>query len=580
MKNITIGRDGFKLPLAAVTQTFAVLAIRGAGKTNTCVVMAEEMLSAGAQVVVIDPTNSWWGLRSSRDGKDDGFPITVLGGDHGDIPLEPTAGKVLAEFVVQSNASVIFSVRHMSKSSRYQFVADFGERLFQLKDTHRTPMHLILDEADRFVPQRIQPDQTRMFGAVDDLVRLGRSSGIGVSLISQRAAVINKDVLSQTENLICLRTIGKHDRTALEDWAEAHSSAGEMKQFMDSLASLDRGEAWIWSPFWLKVFERVHIRERNTFDSSATPEFGKVALQPKRIAPVDLNKLQQDMAATIQRAKADDPRELKKNIAELQKQLKAVPAADPEAIKRAVDAAIRENDVRWFNRIKDSQEYVGRAIDATVSMRATLEQAVLTKTMPTSVPPQVPAMFRHAEVPLRLARPIQRANAHVETNGNLSGPAHKILDSLHELEVLGIPRPKRIFIALLAGYSNLASTGFAKAMSSLGSAGHIRYPDSDSLEIAESGRFLAQDVNQPRSAEELQNRVYQMLGGVKAALLKLVVEAYPSEVSKENLAAKLNYTNLASTGFAKALSSVSGLGLTEYPSPGMVRARPFLFLEQ
>ncbi len=39
----TVGARGFTLPLDAVTQTFGILAVRGAGKTNTAVVMAEEM---------------------------------------------------------------------------------------------------------------------------------------------------------------------------------------------------------------------------------------------------------------------------------------------------------------------------------------------------------------------------------------------------------------------------------------------------------------------------------------------------------------------------------------------------------
>ena len=52
------------LPDEAVTQTFALLARRGAGKTHTASVIAEEMLKAGHQIVVLDPIGAWWGLRS------------------------------------------------------------------------------------------------------------------------------------------------------------------------------------------------------------------------------------------------------------------------------------------------------------------------------------------------------------------------------------------------------------------------------------------------------------------------------------------------------------------------------------
>jgi uncharacterized protein len=39
--------DNLKLPLNAITETFAVMGIRGSGKTHTATVLAEEMLTAG-----------------------------------------------------------------------------------------------------------------------------------------------------------------------------------------------------------------------------------------------------------------------------------------------------------------------------------------------------------------------------------------------------------------------------------------------------------------------------------------------------------------------------------------------------
>jgi len=69
--------DGLDLPLEAVTQTFAILAKRGVGKTYLGLVLAEEMLKVGAQVIIGDPVGVTWGLRSSRNGKADGLPIMV-----------------------------------------------------------------------------------------------------------------------------------------------------------------------------------------------------------------------------------------------------------------------------------------------------------------------------------------------------------------------------------------------------------------------------------------------------------------------------------------------------------------------
>ena len=46
---------GFSLPNEAVTETFAILAKRRAGKSNAAVVMAEEMYDNGLPWVAIDP---------------------------------------------------------------------------------------------------------------------------------------------------------------------------------------------------------------------------------------------------------------------------------------------------------------------------------------------------------------------------------------------------------------------------------------------------------------------------------------------------------------------------------------------
>jgi hypothetical protein len=113
---------------------------------------------------------------------------------------------------------------------------------------HRTALHVFIDEADAFVPQRLVPGTERCFGAVDTLVRRGRSSGLAPTLISQRPQVINKDVLSQTEVLVSHQLTGPQDRKALQTWIEANDTDNQGGTFMASLASLEKGQAWFWSP--------------------------------------------------------------------------------------------------------------------------------------------------------------------------------------------------------------------------------------------------------------------------------------------------------------------------------------------
>ncbi len=69
---LRISRE-FSLPAEAVSETFAMLAKRGVGKTYTAAVLVEELLKAGLRVVVVDPVGVWWGLRAAADGTGEGF---------------------------------------------------------------------------------------------------------------------------------------------------------------------------------------------------------------------------------------------------------------------------------------------------------------------------------------------------------------------------------------------------------------------------------------------------------------------------------------------------------------------------
>src|SRR4051812_32647234 len=122
------------LPLDAATETFGILAKKGAGKSNAAVVMAEEMYDAGIPWVAVDPKGDWWGLRSSEDGKGPGLPIIVFGGRHGDVPLEPTAGALLPDLVLEQRLTCVLDVSEFSKADTRRFLLAFAERLYRQAD--------------------------------------------------------------------------------------------------------------------------------------------------------------------------------------------------------------------------------------------------------------------------------------------------------------------------------------------------------------------------------------------------------------------------------------------------------------
>lgn len=321
--SLSISKD-LDLPPDIVTDTIGVLAIKGAGKTYAALVLFEQMVKAGLPVVALDPVGVFYGLRSSADGKSEGLPVIVLGGRRGDAPLEPTAGRVIAEFVIAERAPCVLDLSGFeSKAAHLRFAREFLERLYE---ANRDALHVMIDEADDLAPQRPFGDEARVLRSVEVLVRRGRARGLGCTLITQRAAVLNKNVLTQCSTLILGRTTSPQDRKAVEAWVDAHGTEEQKRALLGSIASLPTREKWVWSPE-RDIFQRVTIRPRETFDSSATPKVGAARVEPKAIAAVDLDGLRSRIASTIEKAEADDPKALRKKIAELQKAVVAKPAA-------------------------------------------------------------------------------------------------------------------------------------------------------------------------------------------------------------------------------------------------------------
>jgi hypothetical protein len=311
---VAIAAD-FMFPFDVVTQSIGIVAARGAGKTYLTAVMAEEFLMAGLPFVVIDPMGVYWGLRSGADGESEGLDIYILGGEHGDLPLDPGCGKAVARWLTDYRRPAVLDLSDMRKAEQRQFVGDFAEELYAV---NKLPLHIIVDEADLFIPQRASPDEKRVLAAFEDIVRRGRVRGLGISVVTQRPAVIHKDILTQIGTLIVLRMLGPQDRKSIEEWIKFHGDPYKQRIVLSSLASLPVGTAWVWSPGWLGVLKRISIRQKITFDSSCAPK----ADEPPPLPPAYKNELDIDelRAALIDAISYDpnDPAVMKARIAELE----------------------------------------------------------------------------------------------------------------------------------------------------------------------------------------------------------------------------------------------------------------------
>lgn len=228
------------LPAAALDERVAIVGTSGSGKTYAAKGWVERLLGAGARVCVVDLLGVWWGLRAGANGVAPGFPVVVFGGRHADVGLEESMGAALGRLVDTRDLACVVDLSELgSAASRRRFMTAFSESLYE---ANTEPLHLVLDEADLWTPQRPLPEANLLLGRVEEIVRRGRVRGFIPWLITQRSAVIHKDVLSQADILVAMKLTSSQDRDAIGGWIEGQADRAEGKRILADLPRLTRGE--------------------------------------------------------------------------------------------------------------------------------------------------------------------------------------------------------------------------------------------------------------------------------------------------------------------------------------------------
>lgn len=596
---LVIAKD-LALPLDAATTTGAICGIRGSGKTNTAVVLVEELLDAGQQCVIFDPTDVWYGLKSSKNGKSAGYPVVVLGGKRGDLPLSSDDGAVIADFIVDNPAlSIVLALRHFeSKAQEQRFVTDCCRRLYFRKGQQDSPspVTLLFDEASRHVPQMVRGEDAACVGAVQQIVRQGRSSGFGVVLIDQRPATVNKDVLAQLETLIMHRITSPQDRKALTAWIEQHDTHDAAADFLGTLAALRKGEAWIWSPEFLDIFERVQIRERRTFDSSYTPKIGERRTGPQKLADVDLQALRAKLAQTIEEARENDVDELKAKIANLEHALddarnsfanlddeQRAPSADDLA--KEYERGHSDGEVltiqRFRTQLGDVIEQAARAAAAAngaeVSARAIADEMQRLLDDP-STPPAKTFSVSRADIlergrsvadvraqdgglDLRAVRSRKRDD---ERGDGKLGPGERLI-----LSYIAQQPMTREHISVAAGYKKTSRDVYLRRLAAAG----LIEADADRFKATRAGvTALGPDYEKLPRGRALFDYWMRKLPEGEAKILKLIAQ-YPGGVDREKISAVTGYKKTSRDVYIRRLRARQLVG---YTSDGRICLSPVL----
>lgn len=549
------------LPLDAQTQTLVVYGGKGTGKSHLGRVVVEELARQSLRFCVIDPLDVWYGVQHGATKGKPGIEVVILGGPHGDLPIEPASGAVVADFVVDESVSTLVVLRRANGEmwtvgERIRFVTEFCQRLYARQGEKRVPLMLAIDEAGRFCPQnpgRGDFEIAKCIGAIEQLVEWGRNVGVGVMLITQRSARMNKSVSELAECMIAFRTVGPNSIAAIVDWFGEHVPRERQRELVEQLRTLPRGTALVVSPGWLGFEGTVRIRASETFDSSATPEPGKTLRAPGAPAKPDLDKYRERLAATIERAEQEDPKALRRRVAELERDLskRTQQPAEPERVEVPVVPA------ELLGKLADAQAFLRDTISNADCAKVALDLASLAA----QVPPRRPAKgesIRSGQLPAseRAEAPTKAVNGSSDLG---RGGLRRMLIALAQSMPNGLTRRG---LALRAGMSFSSGT-FSNYLGQGRGAGWLT-ERGDRFVITDAGSVALGDYQQLPTGAALLEHWIQAVGSDsgKARILRVLGQFYPHAVRRE-LLAEQSGMNAGSGTFSNYVGALRTLELIE-----------------
>jgi hypothetical protein len=288
----------FGLPEDLSDVKLAMLAQSKKGKTYGLGVILEELWYAGRPWIATDPANNLYGLRVKPDGSPSELNVAVIGGTYGDIPFEKDSGERLAEALLATPICAVIDIAFESLGTIRHFMTAFAGRLMRAKP--EIPRVLFFEEAQVLIPQKARGPQMEVCkAAVSKLAIVGGNFGYGVVVASQRAATIDKDVLSQCEGLIVMGMTHRKDRETVREWIESKGIDEQVSKCFDELGSLAPGEAWYWNPGEDRL-EKFIFRKRHTLHPR---EMKRLKIRPGEVQLGDstnfIEKLRKELSRTV-----------------------------------------------------------------------------------------------------------------------------------------------------------------------------------------------------------------------------------------------------------------------------------------
>lgn len=507
--------------------------------------------------IVIDVEDEFHTLREWHD--------YILAGRHGgDCPADLKSAPLLARRLLELGVSAIVGMGEIKAKERRRFVRLFLESLMSAPRELWRPALVVVDEAHLFAPEKGQSESA---DAVIDLMTRGRKRGFCGVLATQRLSKLSKDAAAEANNKLLGRCGLDLDVNRASDELGLATKADKRR-----LPRLQPGHFFAFGPALADEVVEVQVGPVKT----THPKAGQRAMTPSP-PTARVRKILGQLADLPQEAEeeAQSVADLRRRVAELQKELRAAQAAQQRVqVEVPVEVPVVTPDLaKWFER----------AIEGTQAQLDSLQKAVdeLSAALGGARKAAGPAAGGNgarraaaAPPPRPVARPTQAPAP--RRDANLPPARQRILDQLGFLESCGIQQADRKQLALLADQSP-KSSGYANNLGALRSAGLIDYPTRGAVALTDEGRELA-DRPVITSTGAMQEALADRLPPARWRILEALIGTYPAALDRTELAEAVEQSP-TSSGFANNLGALRSLGLIDYPDRGQVVACPVLFLE-
>jgi hypothetical protein len=324
-------------------------------------------------------------------------------------------------------------------------------------------------------------------------------------------------------------------------------------------------------------------------------------VEPAARKELDLDALGEQIRATVERQKENDPAELRRRLrdaeariaivaegaarewrakmedalAQVAPHVVEVPVID-EATLRLIHGHVLDVE-NAADRLNEQYERLREVLyPIAANVRDALDRAAKAARQATE-PPKSPPKQPRASAPPPPPAPVEG------TGTTVKRAEQRILDAIRWFGLIhaGTP-PTKQQVGFLAGYRVGKSIGgtYGNTLGKLRSKGLIDYPSPGTVALTAEGARLANDPGIEVSNESVQDAVRARLKPAEVRVLDVLIAAWPHPLRKQEIGERAGYTVGPSIGgtFGNILGRLHNtLGVIEYPAPGEARASDALF---